>query len=286
MLLCVATVVYAKELKILVPVAPGAVMDHSARSVQQYLSKELDRNVVISYYPGGKGKLARQQLLQNTRTGDDSIMIDNVSFWVNNEDANYIPISYYGTSPTVIVARKNWKEPPELKNCQLKSPLTYGTAGIMSPPHILMELQSKKCKSMFVHVPYKGGSPALTDLLGGHIDLVVLSWTAAKPFVESGDIQVLYSIGSIKSPDQKWRAWQPAQYQKAPDPMSLFFIIHSSADPELRNEISSALELIYKMPEFLNEEKKYGYVRNKLNMSAKEQFDKYLKEIEKAITTD
>lgn len=283
MMLCVSTITYANDLKIIVPVAPGAVMDRAVRSVQPYLAKELDRNVVISYYPGAKGKLARQQVLQNTQAGEDSIMVDTASFWVGNEDENFIPISYYGTSPVVMVARKDWKEPADLKNCQLKSQLTYGTAGIMSPAHILMELQSKKCKSMFVHVPYKGGSPAITDLLGGHIDLSVLSWTAAKPFVESGDIKVLYYVGTVTLSDQKWKQWQPSQYQHAPDPMALFFFMHSQSNPQLRKEIANALERTYKQPSFFNEEKKYGYVRFKSKLTPKEQFNKYLQEISKAI---
>lgn len=283
MLVCASTLTYAKDLKIVVPVAAGAVMDYAAKSVQPYLAKELDRNVIIEYYPGGRGMLARQQVLKNTQEGIDSIMIDTISFWVGSEDPNFIPISYYGTLPSLIVVRSDFKEPADFKTCKLKTPITYGSAGVMSPAPITVSLQSEKCRAMFKHVPYKGGSLAVADLLGGHIDSVITSYPGVKAHLEAGTLKVLYTIGPMTVSGHNWKPWQPEQYKNTPDAMALFFFMHNQSDPQLRTEVSNALARIYTQPDLISDQKKYTVVRPNLNMPPKEQFDKYLKALTKAV---
>ena len=123
----------------------------------------------------------------------------------------------------------------------------------------------------------------MVDLLGGHIDLAVLAWATAKPFVESGDLKVLYSIGPVTIPEEKWRPWQPTQYQNAPNPMALFFFMRIESDPQLREQVAKALERTYSQPSFIKEQKPYGLIRQKVNMSVQDQFNKYLQEITKAV---
>jgi len=269
---------WGAEYKILVPVAPGGIMDAAVKTVQERVSAHLRSPVKVEFYPGAAGKLARNQLEQQTRKGEYVVMIDQVAFWIQNPDPAFIPVSYFGTAPNLIIARKGWTPPDGFDICESTTRLTYGTAGINSGAHFVMKTLPPKCLDIFAHVPYKGASLALTDLLGGYIDLAVVSWQAAQPFVRSGDATVVFTVNGVTADNHAWKQFPPtlANHNEIGDPTALFFITHQEADKQKISEFAQALTLVYSDSAFTSAANSAGFSRgNESTVDPGELFRRY-----------
>jgi tripartite-type tricarboxylate transporter receptor subunit TctC len=212
---CVFTPLQAAEptaIRMIVPNAPGSSTDSYARIVADPLAKVLGRPVVIENIPGAGQVKAMQELMRAPRDGS-TIMVQSsqMAIFPNVfKDLPYdpmkdvTPISVIGRDVVVLVVNpklpvKNVKELIAMAKSQ-PGKLNYGTAGPGTMLHFSMELFCSEAGVKLNHVPYKGGSQLMADLLGGHVQLAFMVLPQCREQVLAGNLHALGISGSKRHP--------------------------------------------------------------------------------------
>ena len=191
----------SKPIRLVVPFTPGGVTDTSGRLIAEQLSKRLGQQVVVDNKPGASGNIGTNQVATAEPDGytlllgfDGTMVINPHVFPKTGFDTlkDFAPIGKIGDAVLILVAHpsspaKTLKEVIALSKSE-KNGLSYGTSGTGGTPHIAGELLRQKTGANLVHVPYKGGGQALTDVLGGNIPLVYTAIASAMPHVKSGKL--------------------------------------------------------------------------------------------------
>ena len=190
-----------KPIRLIVPFTPGGVTDTSGRLIAEQLSKRLGQQVIVDNKPGASGMIGTQQVAAAEADGytlllgfDGTLVINPHVFPKIGFDSvkDFAPIGKIGDAVLILVANpsfpaKNLKDLIALSKTQAGG-LSYGTSGTGGTPHIAGELLRQRTGANLVHVPYKGGGQALTDVLGGNIPLVYTAIASAIPHVKSGKL--------------------------------------------------------------------------------------------------
>jgi tripartite-type tricarboxylate transporter receptor subunit TctC len=191
----------SKPIRLVVPFTPGGVTDTSGRLIAEQLSKRLGQQVIVDNKPGASGNIGTQQVAAAEGDGytlllgfDGTMVINPHVFPKTGFDTlkDFAPIGKIGDAVLILVANpsfpaKNLKDLIALSKTQAGG-LSYGTSGTGGTPHIAGELLRQRTGANLVHVPYKGGGQALTDVLGGNIPLVYTAIAGAIPHVKSGKL--------------------------------------------------------------------------------------------------
>jgi tripartite-type tricarboxylate transporter receptor subunit TctC len=177
----------------------GASSDALARTVGRELGKIWGTDPIIENVPGGSGNIGLEQTAKSKpdgltiAVGGDKVPLNAIFF---GSDLNYDPIEDLSTvtkavaNPSIIVTRpglgaKTLKEYLALAK-ERGGELTVGTPGNGSAHHLAHVLLGQKTDTKYTFVAYKGGAPAVTDLLGGHIDAVIITLAAVTEHVRAG----------------------------------------------------------------------------------------------------
>jgi tripartite-type tricarboxylate transporter receptor subunit TctC len=193
-----------KPMQIIVPFAPGASADGIARTIASELAPRLGRQVIVENKPGAGGSLGLMTLAKAPADGD-TLSVGATGALVINPHLpgaaafdplrELIPIAKLIDVPLVIVAnpRTGPKSITDMIARSKSSPegVSYGTTGTNSGMHLTMELLKKTTGGNFVHVPYRGSAPAVTDAVGGQIPLAVVDLTSAHPHIKAGTLIAL-----------------------------------------------------------------------------------------------
>ena len=187
------------SIRLIVPFAPGGVTDTSARAITDRLSARLGQQVVIDNRPGANGNIGSEQVARAAPDGytlllgfDGTLVINphvyaRVPFDTVND---FAPITKLGDASLIVLAATNLpvKTFAELLAYSKTHPgsLSYGTSGTGSTPHVAGELLKIQTGIDMVHIPYKGGGPAISDLVGGQLPLVFTAIASAQQFVKNG----------------------------------------------------------------------------------------------------
>jgi tripartite-type tricarboxylate transporter receptor subunit TctC len=200
-----------RSITLLVGFAPGGSMDLSARSLAKAVEKVLGQPVVIENKPGGTGTVALASLLAKNNDGytlcatPSSVLIrvpqmQKVPF---KPLKNFRPIIGFAEPPLGIVVQNDapWKTLKDLVADSLSHPgkIKYATTGVGSTTHAAVEEIAVKEKAHMIHVPFKGGTEALTALLGGHVEFGALT-SEFIPSVKAGQTRLLATMGDKRSP--------------------------------------------------------------------------------------
>lgn len=191
-----------KPVKIVVAFAPGGGSDFIARLVAQRLGEKIGQPVIVENRPGAGGNLGATMALKSPPDGY-TLFLAAASYTVNpalyklpfDPIRDITPIAQLARGPFVVAV--NPKLPvsniKELVALAKKEPgkLSYGSAGTGSIVHIVSEYFMDTAGIDIVHIPYKGTSPALTDAIGGQIQLVFGTVASTIPFVKSGQLKAL-----------------------------------------------------------------------------------------------
>jgi len=195
-----------KPVRVIVPFPPGGSYDVIARELGQKLSEKWHQPVIIENIGGAGGNIGAHVAANAPADGYSLLfwgdgVLTNPLIYANAgfDSRDFAGISIIASSPQILVG--NAKAGVKSLNDVLASTkqLSYGTAGSGTPGHLAGELLSRSSKTPLEHVPYKGGSPALNDLMGGHIDLVFTGLPACIAFIRSGSIRPLAVSSKARS---------------------------------------------------------------------------------------
>ncbi len=192
----------ARPIRFIVPYAAGGPTDVAARILAETLSQRLPQQVVVENITGA-GTVVGTTRAAATKDGH-SFLIATVAHAVNPvlyANLSFDPVKDFrgvalmGTVPQIVLVRKDFQANSlaDLLAAARAKPggLTYGSAGIGSAQHLAAELLAKLAKINLVHVPYRGAGPAVTDLIGGQLDLVIDSAATALTQVKGGALRAL-----------------------------------------------------------------------------------------------
>ena len=215
-LLCVAPALAqswpAKPIHLIVPFAAGGTVDIVARLLGQRLGVELGQPLVIENKAGAGGTIAANQVSKAPPDGY-TLMIMHQGLAFNASLYAKLPydtlrdlasVAYVGATPNVLVVTNTLpvSTPQEFLAYARANPgkLSYGSGGMGSAGHLSVELLQSLAGIKLTHVPYKGSGPALTDLMSGEIQAMLLTMPAVMPFLRSGKLRAIATSGTARSP--------------------------------------------------------------------------------------
>jgi tripartite-type tricarboxylate transporter receptor subunit TctC len=193
----------SKPIRLVVPYAAGGPADLLARSAGDKLAARLGQPVLVENRPGAGGHTAAEQVAKGPADGYTLVLTTiahngaaKLYGHLRYDPATDLqPVILLAESPSVLLVKQSLpaKSVPELLAYARTHPgkLTYGSAGTGSAMHMAAELLRSMAKIDYVHVPYRGGAPAMADLLGGQIDLMFDSLGTAHQQIASGKVRAL-----------------------------------------------------------------------------------------------
>ena len=201
-----------RMVRIVIAGPPGGAADVVARPLAEGLEAALGRPVIVDYKPGGSGVLAVQELLSAPADGSTFLMIQRgiVTEVPQAMKVRFDP--YHDLKPLVQLARQGQlllgnpllpaRTVPELVALAKAQPgtLAFGTAGAGLRSHTLGVQFAQLARMELTFVPYKGAPPALQDLMGGHLPLMVEGPAAVLPMVRAGKVRVYATTAPQRSP--------------------------------------------------------------------------------------
>jgi tripartite-type tricarboxylate transporter receptor subunit TctC len=216
--LCASSTAFAqayptKPVRFVVPFAPGGSTDTLARTLAQKLSDGLGQQVVIDNRTGANGNIGMEIVAKAPPDGHTIVLgyIANVAIGPSLYDKlpfdpvrDYEPVTLLATSPNALVAHPavavaNLKDVIALAKSKPGS-LNYASASVASVGHLTGELLNQLAGMKMVHVAYKGSGQAVTDLLGGHIQLMFSGFSSVMPHIRSGKLRAIAQTGEKRSP--------------------------------------------------------------------------------------
>jgi tripartite-type tricarboxylate transporter receptor subunit TctC len=198
---------------LVVPFAAGGATDVVSRLVAQKLSERIGRTIVVENVSGGGGAIGATKVAKAAATGSVLLMGTVATHAINplattpspyDPQKDFTPISLVATVPNVLlvsssVKAQNVRELVTLLKAQ-PGRFNYGTSGVGTPPHLSGELFKSVAGVDINHVPYKGGGPAMSDLVGGHIPLLFDVLTGAASHIRAGSVRALAVTTAKRSP--------------------------------------------------------------------------------------
>ena len=197
-----------KPVRILVPGGVGGVIDVRARWLAQQLAPRLGESVIVENKPGAGGNLGMEMAARSAPDGYTLIIIHQGVMTVSphmyarlgyDALADFVPITQIGTGPLLLAVHPRVRASTvgELVQLAKAKPgqLNFGSPGVGTPPHLAGELFKATAGIDTVHVPYKGGGQAVSDLIAGHITYSIEGLTVQLPQVKSGHLRALAVTG-------------------------------------------------------------------------------------------
>lgn len=201
----------SKPIKLVVPFPPGGPTDTAARIVGQKLAERLMQPVIVENKSGASGSIAAAQVAKSAPDGYTLMMLATPTLLAPHlyKKAGYdtvkdfTPVATVYDLPIVIVVNPSLMpgvtDLPKLITEAKKQAgkINYTSSGVGSFGHLSMELLKQMGQFDMMHVAYKGGVPAITDLIGGQVPLMYADLVAALPHIKSGRLSAI-AVGSPK----------------------------------------------------------------------------------------
>jgi len=200
-----------RPITIVVPYAAGGSNDLVARVLSQRLGQDLGVSVVVDNAPVASGTIGALKTINAPADGYTLLLGSNSEISIaklTNPKIKYdgqrdlVPLRMVGSQPMVLVSGAHsgiQGVAGFLALAKSKKPVNYGTSGIGTPLHLSGELIRGASKVDMTHVPYKGGAPAIADLMANQIELGVLVLSTALPQIKSGKLQAIGVTSATRS---------------------------------------------------------------------------------------
>ncbi|QNK70785.1 Bug family tripartite tricarboxylate transporter substrate binding protein [Variovorax sp. PAMC26660] len=191
-----------KPIRMVVPYAAGGGADNTARIVAQQMSMALGQQIIIDNKPGAGGVIGADNVAKAPGDGY-TVLYDASAFSVNPSlrklpfDAakDFIPVSLVATAPQILVvpATAPYRTVAQFLDFARKNPgkLSFASAGGGTGSHLAGEALNEQAKINLMHVPYKGGAPALTDVMGEQVSAYFGNAASTLGYVQSGKLRAL-----------------------------------------------------------------------------------------------
>lgn len=202
----------SKPVRVIVPFPPGGASDMLARTVAQKMGEQTGQTFVVENKPGAASTIGIADAARAPADGY-SILLAAAPFVITqyvypnlsyNVQKDFVPLGLLQTTPLVMVAHPSLgiKTPAEFLRAAKASPgkFTYATPGAGSLPHLVGEQFKQQAGVDMLHVPYKGGGPAVADLLAGHVNSAFFSPIEVNAHVKSGRMVAIASTAAKRTP--------------------------------------------------------------------------------------
>jgi tripartite-type tricarboxylate transporter receptor subunit TctC len=202
-----------RPVRLVVAFPPGGATDTLTRQITQELGEALGQSVVIENKPGAGGYVAWNHVASSEPDGYTLLMAENaigISQALYKKTQSFDPVKQYdaiatvATSPLVLAVANNVKANTVTEliaySRTVPQKINYASAGIGSVSHLTFEVIKAGTGMEAVHVPYKGGGPAMNDVIAGHVALNMAAIQVAKGLVDSGKIKGLAVTSAERSP--------------------------------------------------------------------------------------
>ena len=197
-------------LRYIVPFPPGGLTDVMARLVGQQLGERWKVNVVIDNRPGGGGQIGADAVAKAAPDGTTllAVTLTHAANFTLFPKAPYNfvkdlrPVALLAGSPMLVVvpAASKILSFKDLIAAAKTGKLNAGSSGNGTPPHLTLALFNDIARTDIQHVPYKGGAPAITDLIGGQLDVIFSNFPESIAHVKSGKLRALAIASSARHP--------------------------------------------------------------------------------------
>ncbi len=204
----------SRSVTLIVPTAPGGSASISGQILAEALKRELGQPVVISYKPGAAQALGTEQVLKAPPDGytlgytfepdlASKIVKDGKSLSFGKDDFTHIGATAFAPYLLWVKSDAPWKTLDELLAYGRQKEISYSSNGVATMNHVYVEAIARKTGIKTNHVPYQGGGPATTALLGGHVDMTLGSFGRMKQYLDSGLVRALVVLSAERFPDAK-----------------------------------------------------------------------------------
>jgi len=191
-------------IRIIAPGPPGSPRDIRARWVAEQLTSALSQPVMVDNRAGAGGNIGMEAAAKSAPDGRTLVIVDTGTLAMNphlydrtgyDALADFIPVVRLVEAPLMLAVRADLpaRSVADLISLARSKPgqLSYGSPGVGTPPHLAGELFKRTAQVDVAHVPYKGASPALTDLMAGRIDYMIDNVGLLSQQVAAGKIRAL-----------------------------------------------------------------------------------------------
>ncbi|RTZ41668.1 tripartite tricarboxylate transporter substrate binding protein [Candidimonas sp. SYP-B2681] len=269
----------AQPIKLVVGYSPGGPVDTTARTFAKYLGDELKQSVIVENRTGASGMIAAESTFRAQPDGYTINFVASPTLTITpliqkntkidlNEDFTYIGNILNYTNVLVINKDIPVKSVSELVAYAKKNPnaVSFGSAGVGGSNHLSAELLKQKTGTEMLHVPYRGNSPAMIDVIGGKITFMFDITSTAIQYIESGKVRALAVTSRERNaglPDVPTmieagvKDYEVTGWYALIGPKNLPANIHERLETALKN--------IAKNPEFIKSMEAGGYTINLTN---------------------
>jgi tripartite-type tricarboxylate transporter receptor subunit TctC len=199
------------SIRYVVPFPPGGLTDVMARLVGQQLAERWKVGVVIDNKPGSGGMIGADAVAKSAPDGNTLLAVTmshaiNATLYKGKAPYDLLkdlkPVALLAGSPMLVVvpAASTIKEFKDVAAAAKARPLNAGSSGNGTPVHLTLALFNELTQSNIQHVPYKGGAPSMTDLIGGQLDIVFSNFPESIAHVKSGKLRALAIASNQRHP--------------------------------------------------------------------------------------
>src|SRR5687768_9270677 len=201
----------SSPVKVIVPMAPGGGTDIMGRALAKGLAENIGQAFVIENRAGGNATIGAGVAAKSRADGYTLLLVSGGPFVVNQFSmkslpydtmTDFVPISQFASMPMVLVAAPTFPadSPAALVSYLRAHPKQVNYAATDEMSHLGMVMIAEGTKTELTAIQYKGGGPALMDLLGGHVQVMLASLGAALPYLKDGKIKALAVTGKSRAP--------------------------------------------------------------------------------------
>jgi tripartite-type tricarboxylate transporter receptor subunit TctC len=202
-----------RSIKFVVPVPPGNMLDAMPRIIGDKLSPRWNQPVVVENRPGAASNLGTEMVFKSPPDGYTLLVTppgplaisQHVYAKLGFDPSQFVAVSELVRFPFLLIANNDFPVAnlAELIARAKANPdkVTFATPGVSSTPHLTMEKLSRAAGVRFVHVPYQGLSPALNDLLGGHVNVMFDTPGNILGHVRDGKVKLIAATGAKRLPE-------------------------------------------------------------------------------------
>ena len=278
-----------KPIKVIVPFAPGGGTDLVARTLGITMAEDLRQPIVIENKPGGSTVVGTDALAKSAPDGY-TLVVATLAHAVNpslkaklpySQDKDFAPVILVGVSPNVVVVSANspYKTFSEFLAAAKANPgkLSYASQGGGTSAHLAGELFNSLANTKLIHVPYKGAGPALTDVIGGQVDVMFATASAVGSLVDGGKLRALAVTTPARSPSPQLSMLPTVAESGVPGYSAgswYGYFAPAGTPPDVINKLNAAIKKGVQSPVFKSRVESEGLV---IRAGSPEEFGKFVK---------